>query len=102
MKTCLVKDCGNTDEQGEFRGDLCSSCYEYLAKGQIGPTSSFLGKMKEDALRWYKMFARYEWLLSQIEDKLMEVEALRRKPFGEIDDILPEGCLPHLFEGGEE
>lgn len=47
---CLVKDCENHRDQGEFVGDLCYSCYEHLTTGNVGPTKSILRKIKDAEL----------------------------------------------------
>lgn len=49
-KRCLVKDCENHRDQGEFVGDLCYSCYEHLTTGNVGPTKSILRKIKDAEL----------------------------------------------------
>jgi hypothetical protein len=34
MKTCIVKGCRNTTDGGNFVGDLCVPCYEYIVHGE--------------------------------------------------------------------
>ena len=48
IKICIVKDCGNKSNEGNFNGDICSACYKYLTTGIIGPTNSFLKGLKND------------------------------------------------------
>ena len=43
---CIVKGCSNRKDTGHFKGDLCVACYNYLVTGIIGPTDSFLGKLR--------------------------------------------------------
>jgi hypothetical protein len=44
-KQCIVKGCGNKNNQGGFIGGLCPTCHEYLTSGKIGRTTSFLSKL---------------------------------------------------------
>lgn len=54
-KSCIVKGCQNRSSQGRFIGDLCYPCFLYLTNGKIGPTTSFLGKIR-DSLASIKEF----------------------------------------------
>lgn len=49
-KKCIVYGCSNHDNEGSFIGDLCGPCYNYLSKGKIGPTDSFLGIIRNKIL----------------------------------------------------
>jgi hypothetical protein len=42
-----VKGCGNRRTEGNFIGDLCAPCHDYLVAGEIGVTCSFLGDMRD-------------------------------------------------------
>ena len=33
MKKCAIKECINTDNAGRFVGNLCASCYNFIATG---------------------------------------------------------------------
>jgi hypothetical protein len=44
---CIVSGCSNHTDQGEFVGELCRPCRDYLVAGEIGPTESFLGELAE-------------------------------------------------------
>lgn len=44
---CLVKGCTNKSHQGHFVGDLCAPCHHYITTGNVGPTDSFLGEMRQ-------------------------------------------------------
>jgi hypothetical protein len=35
-------------DQGKFIGDLCKPCYTYITTGKVGPTDSFLSRIKDD------------------------------------------------------
>ena len=45
---CIVRGCSNRKDQGTFVGDICLPCYSCIVTGVIGPTDSFLGKMKKN------------------------------------------------------
>lgn len=49
-KSCIVKDCTNRSDQGEFVGDLCGACYAHLTTGKVGPTLSILRKIRDAEL----------------------------------------------------
>lgn len=34
MVKCIVKDCTNHTHEGEFIGDLCSPCHEFITEGK--------------------------------------------------------------------
>lgn len=42
---CIVKGCTNQKNEGQFIGDLCFPCHQYLTTGEVGPTDSFLAEM---------------------------------------------------------
>lgn len=44
---CIVHGCTNGKHQGVFIGDMCSPCYNIITTGQVKPTSSFIGEMKD-------------------------------------------------------
>jgi len=45
-KKCIVYGCTNKSTEGSFIGDLCAPCHQYITTGKIGPTTSFLRKIK--------------------------------------------------------
>lgn len=47
---CIVKDCQNHKDQGEFVGDICGACYVHLTSGKVGPTASILRKIRDAEL----------------------------------------------------
>ena len=42
-KKCIVHGCPNRKSEGNFVGDLCAPCHQFITTGEIGCTSSFLG-----------------------------------------------------------
>ena len=48
---CIVKGCNNHSNQGVFIDKMCSPCHEMITTGEIGPTDSFLGDMKNEINR---------------------------------------------------
>lgn len=34
MKKCIVLNCANHSEEGEFVGDLCAPCHQFVAEGK--------------------------------------------------------------------
>jgi len=45
---CIVHGCTKYMDQGKFIGDLCKPCYTYITTGKVGPTDSFLSRIKDD------------------------------------------------------
>jgi len=45
-KKCVVFGCTNTTYDGKFVGDMCSPCYHMITTGEVGPTDSFLNRIK--------------------------------------------------------
>lgn len=44
---CIVFGCTNHKSQGEFVGNLCAPCHQYLTTGRVGPTISFLSALSQ-------------------------------------------------------
>lgn len=57
---CIVFGCTNDSEKGFFVVDICRPCHEHITTGDVGPTTSFIGKMKvrldflEDLIKKYE------------------------------------------------
>lgn len=44
---CLVHGCGNTSDQGQFVGEICSPCYEFITTGEGRHSSVYRNATKE-------------------------------------------------------
>ena len=81
-----VNECQNYKHQGNFVGDICCPCYRHITTGEIGATSSFLGKYREllelvdyfqkwfNSGEWKKNSAKKENRLKILVESLMSKE----------------------------
>lgn len=48
MKTCKIKDCTNTSEQGEFVGKMCRPCYLHEKFGVGRHSQAYRNAVEEE------------------------------------------------------
>ena len=46
-RKCIVYGCKNHESEGGFVGDLCTPCHTMITTGELMPSDSFLGFLKE-------------------------------------------------------
>jgi hypothetical protein len=61
---CIVKNCLNNRYEGRFIGDLCSPCFEFIAKEKgiysqaYRNIQQFVEKEREECAKWADLVAR--------------------------------------------
>jgi len=46
-RKCIVYGCKNHETEGGFVGDLCTPCHTMITTGELMPSNSFLGELKQ-------------------------------------------------------
>ena len=63
---CIVKGCNNHSHQGGFIDKMCFPCHKMITTGEIGPTDSFLGDMKNEVNRLKEKCDRQATILRRL------------------------------------
>ena len=102
MKKCIVKDCTNTDGPetgGEFIGDLCSPCHEYITTGKGVYSQAYRNAHTKVPvkLQYYKPNGKYYTTGEYESSRTMLYDIVR-----EVREMRDAGKLPGLVAGAVE
>ena len=50
-KKCIVMNCANHSDEGEFVGDLCSPCHEFVTSGRGVHSQAYRNELVKERLR---------------------------------------------------
>ncbi len=82
---CIVYDCPNHQNEGQFVGDLCGPCFDAITKKDAGATNAanfimrlpwlkeYIIQLKEDSIAQGKRQAQDEWIQKLVTSSGKEV-----------------------------
>ena len=63
---CIVSGCTNKKHEGVFVGEICKPCYTHITTGIVGPSTSFIGDMKNKIVYQEELISTYDEAILEV------------------------------------